>query len=115
MFLSSRCIKLLPCSKPTSTAKVLLLSVKFLKRAQKVRINETKLAPENAFIQDPCGVGGNSKSEHDEKALFLNNFLLFLGAGIRLTELCITLSIKGDMFLASKCINLLLCSKPLQN
>ena len=50
-----------------------------------------------------------------KKPCFLNNFLLFLGAGIRLTELCITLSIKGDMFLASKCINLLLCSKPLQN
>ena len=43
--------------------------------------------------------------------VFLSYFLLFLEANIKPTELCITFLVLQAIFVASKCITLLLCCK----
>ena len=56
--------------KQTSTAQLLIISLKLKKRACKLRVKKSKLNTENASNGDHFGFGVNSKSKCDERALF---------------------------------------------
>ena len=61
----------------TGTAKLLTLFQRFQTKVHTLRVNETKITGENAFIGDHFRTEGNHESNYNENTLFWVYFQIF--------------------------------------
>lgn len=123
--MASECTSLLILSKSVQQNKLPVLTLKLIKRLNAPRLNETKIATENASNWDHFRFRSNKKLEYDKELCF--------GLLCRILACTLTLSRQimliyvflpvwffqilyhFPFFLASECTSLLLGSKPVQS